>query len=125
MQGGLNLNEEADGYGEEVREVPPIGQDRAKKKAFASSRSESSSVIGGGLVELVTDKWKSLKSVGWEKKKEQQQSYIDLKNRKLNIQEKASREAAELKRQELEIKRKTLELKLRNKRDKDLHFYNS
>ncbi|GKB24391.1 hypothetical protein Tco_0863792 [Tanacetum coccineum] len=58
-----------------------------------------------------------------EEKKEQQQSYIDLKNRELDIHEKASREAAELKRQELEIKRKTLELKLRNKRDKDLRFY--
>ncbi|GKD23588.1 hypothetical protein Tco_1225291 [Tanacetum coccineum] len=40
-------------------------------------------------------------------------------------EEKASQEAAELKRQELEIKRKTLELKLRNKWYKDLLFYNS
>ncbi|GJU69022.1 hypothetical protein Tco_1255281 [Tanacetum coccineum] len=90
-QGGLNLNDEADGSGEEVREVRPIGQDRAKKKASASSRFESSSIAGGGLVDL----------------------------------EKASREAAELKRHELEIKCKTLELNLINKRDKDLLFYNS
>ncbi|GJT84521.1 hypothetical protein Tco_1066238 [Tanacetum coccineum] len=50
--GGLNLNEEADGSGEEVREVQPIRRDRAKKKAFASSRFEYSSVAGGGLVNL-------------------------------------------------------------------------
>ncbi|GJW26699.1 putative reverse transcriptase domain-containing protein [Tanacetum coccineum] len=55
-QGGLNLNKEADGSGEEG------------------------------------------------KKKEQQQSYIDFKKQELDIQEKASREAAELKRQMLEIK---------------------
>ncbi|GJV45576.1 hypothetical protein Tco_1430112 [Tanacetum coccineum] len=109
--------------GEEVREVRPIGWDRAKKKASSSSRSEASSAAGGGLVDMVADKWKSLKSVSWGKKKKQQQSYIDLKNRELNIHEKASQEAAELKRQELEIKCKTLELKLRNKRDKDLRFY--
>ncbi|GJZ59094.1 hypothetical protein Tco_0614910 [Tanacetum coccineum] len=45
-------------------------------------------------------------------KKEQQKSYIDLKNRKLDIHEKKIWEAPELKRQKLEIKRKTLELKL-------------
>ncbi|GJR03414.1 hypothetical protein Tco_0526398 [Tanacetum coccineum] len=122
-QGGLNLNKEADGSREEVPEVRPIGQDRAKKKASSSSHSESSFVVGGGLVDLVTDKWKSLKLLGYGKKKEQQQSYIDLKNQELDIEEKASREATELKRQKLEIKRKTLELKLRNKRDKDLRFY--
>ncbi|GJW81513.1 hypothetical protein Tco_0145488 [Tanacetum coccineum] len=48
-QGGLNLNEEADGSGEEVREVRPIGRDRAKNKAASSSCFESSSVRGGGL----------------------------------------------------------------------------
>ncbi|GJT99946.1 hypothetical protein Tco_1110285 [Tanacetum coccineum] len=56
MQGGLNLNEEADGYGEEVRELRPIGQDRAKKKASSSSCSEASSTVGGGLVDMVADK---------------------------------------------------------------------
>ncbi|GKC87740.1 hypothetical protein Tco_1148389, partial [Tanacetum coccineum] len=121
-QGGLNLNEEANGYGEEVWEVRPIGRDRAKKKTSSSSHSEASSAAGGGLVDIVAGKWKSLKSVSWGEKK-QQQSYIDLKNQELDIHEKASREATELKRQELEIKRKALELKLRNKRDKDLRFY--
>nr|GEZ09368.1 hypothetical protein [Tanacetum cinerariifolium] len=67
-QGGLNLNDEADGSGEEVREVKPIRRDRAKKKAFASSRFKYSSVAGGGLVNLVTDKWKS--QVGWLRKNE-------------------------------------------------------
>nr|GEX17942.1 retrovirus-related Pol polyprotein from transposon TNT 1-94 [Tanacetum cinerariifolium] len=51
--GGLNLNEEAYGFGEEVRELRPMGRDRAKKKATSPSRSESSSVAGGGLVDLI------------------------------------------------------------------------
>ncbi|GKA43978.1 hypothetical protein Tco_0736702 [Tanacetum coccineum] len=55
-QGGLNLNEEADGSWEEVREVRPIGRDRAKKKAASSSRSEDLYVAGGGLVDMVADK---------------------------------------------------------------------
>ncbi|GJX02304.1 hypothetical protein Tco_0186217 [Tanacetum coccineum] len=40
--GGLNLNEEVDGYGEEVREVRPMSRDRARKRASSPSRSESS-----------------------------------------------------------------------------------
>ncbi|GJW45195.1 glutathione S-transferase T3-like protein [Tanacetum coccineum] len=123
-QGGLNLNEDAAGSDEEVREVRPMGQDQAmKKKSSTSSRFEASSAAGGGIVDMVADKWKSFKVVCWGKKKEQQQSYIDLKNRELKIQEKANREAAKLKRQELELKRKNLELKLTMKRDKDLRFY--
>ncbi|GKB44831.1 hypothetical protein Tco_0889773 [Tanacetum coccineum] len=60
-KGGLNLNEEADGY--EVRDVQPMGRDRAKKKSSSSSRFEASSAVGGGIVDVVADKWKSLKSV--------------------------------------------------------------
>ncbi|GKB83738.1 hypothetical protein Tco_0950633 [Tanacetum coccineum] len=112
------------GSDEEVREVRPVGRDQArKKKSSYSSRSEASSAAGGGIAKMVADKWKSFKVVGWGKKKEQQQSYIDLKNQELKIQEKANRETAELKRQELELKRKNLELKLTIKRDKDLRFY--
>nr|GFA10226.1 hypothetical protein [Tanacetum cinerariifolium] len=33
-----SLVEEADGYGEEVQKVRPVGRDRAKKKATSSSR---------------------------------------------------------------------------------------
>ncbi|GKC77595.1 hypothetical protein Tco_1128369 [Tanacetum coccineum] len=62
MHSGLNLNEEVDGSGEEVRQVRPIDRDRAKNKASSSSRSKSSSIAGGDLVDLVTDKWNSLKS---------------------------------------------------------------
>nr|GEU61254.1 hypothetical protein [Tanacetum cinerariifolium] len=55
-QSGLNLNEEADGSEDEVREGRSIGWDQAKKKATSSSRSEASSVAGGGLVDIVADK---------------------------------------------------------------------
>ncbi|GKB56161.1 hypothetical protein Tco_0912347 [Tanacetum coccineum] len=91
----------------------------------------SLSVVGspnswrGGLVDLVVDKWKSLKSTSWGKKKEQHESYIQLKNQELYIQEVAYREVAELKRDDLALQRQTLELKLKNKRDKELIFYNS
>ncbi|GKD03677.1 hypothetical protein Tco_1178651 [Tanacetum coccineum] len=57
VQGGLNLNEEEDGSGKEVREVRPIGRDRAKKKAYSSSRSEASSGARGGLVDMVAQLW--------------------------------------------------------------------
>ncbi|GJS42387.1 hypothetical protein Tco_0567430 [Tanacetum coccineum] len=63
-----------------------IGQDQAKKKASSSSRFESSSVAGEGLVDL-------------------------LKNRELDIQEASRQEAAELKREKLALQRQTLELK--------------
>ncbi|GJW92935.1 hypothetical protein Tco_0172607 [Tanacetum coccineum] len=68
--GGLNLNEKANDLREEVREVRPMGQDRAKKKVTPSStRFESLFVARGDLVELVSNKWKSIKSVGWGKRR--------------------------------------------------------
>ncbi|GKB77882.1 hypothetical protein Tco_0944777 [Tanacetum coccineum] len=46
-QGGFNLNDEAGGSEEEIREERPIGRDRAKKRASSSSsRSATSSVAG-------------------------------------------------------------------------------
>ncbi|GJY68214.1 probable zinc metalloprotease EGY2, chloroplastic isoform X1 [Tanacetum coccineum] len=123
--GSLNLNEEVDDSGEEVREVRSIGLGRAKKKSTSSSRYEPSSVAGGGLLDLVTYKWKSLTSASWGEKKEQQESYIQLKNMEFDIHEAVRRESAELKREELALQHQTLELKLRNKREKDLMFYNS
>nr|GEU53251.1 glutathione S-transferase T3-like [Tanacetum cinerariifolium] len=51
-QDGLNLNEDAAGSNEEVREVRPMGRDQArKKKSSTSSRFEASSVTGGALDE--------------------------------------------------------------------------
>ncbi|GKA25256.1 hypothetical protein Tco_0711365 [Tanacetum coccineum] len=96
-QGGFNLNDEAGGSEEEIREERPIGRDRAKKKASSSSsRSATSSVAGGGLVDLVADKWKSIKLASRGKKNEQQDSCIQLKNRESDIQDATRREAAEL-----------------------------
>ncbi|GKB70220.1 hypothetical protein Tco_0931632 [Tanacetum coccineum] len=59
------------------------------------------------------------------KKDEQQQSYIEFKNRELSIREAEAREIAQLKREKLEIQRRTLELAEREKRDRDILFYNS
>ncbi|GJU42897.1 hypothetical protein Tco_1195854 [Tanacetum coccineum] len=70
-QGGFNLNDEADGSEEKIKEERPICRDRANKKASSSAHYESSSIIRGGLVELVADKWKNIKSANWGKKKEQ------------------------------------------------------
>ncbi|GKA83058.1 hypothetical protein Tco_0789806 [Tanacetum coccineum] len=99
-------------------------RNRAKKKASSSSRSESSS-FERCLVELVADKWKSIKLASWGKNKEQQDSYIQLKNRELDLQDAARREATEFKREELALQHQTLELPIKKKRDKDTFFYNS
>ncbi|GJZ42081.1 hypothetical protein Tco_0588967 [Tanacetum coccineum] len=72
-----------------------MGRDRAKakKKAASSSRGGSSS-----FVDLVADKFFNIKQKKG-KKDEQQQSYIELKNRELSIREAEAREAAQLKRE--------------------------
>ncbi|GJX80598.1 hypothetical protein Tco_0328747 [Tanacetum coccineum] len=59
------------------------------------------------------------------KKDEQQQSYIELKNRELSIREAEAQEIAQLKREKLGIQRRTLELAEREKRDRCILFYNS
>ncbi|GJR46197.1 hypothetical protein Tco_1314300 [Tanacetum coccineum] len=120
--GGFNLNNEAYESEEETQEQLPMGHDRAKakKKSFASSRGGSSS-----FVDLVADKFLNIKKEKWGKMKEQQESYIQLKNQELDIREAKRREAAELKREKLAIQRRTLELAEREKRDKDILFYNS
>ncbi|GKA84107.1 hypothetical protein Tco_0805702 [Tanacetum coccineum] len=91
-----NLNEEVDEAVEETREFRPMGRDRAKakKKAAGSSRGGSSS-----FVDLVADKFYNIKQKKWGKKDEQQQSYIELMNRELSIQEAEAREIAQLKRE--------------------------
>nr|GEW84969.1 hypothetical protein [Tanacetum cinerariifolium] len=45
-------NEKVDSYGKEVREVRPIGHERAKNKAYSSSCFEASSTAEGGLVDM-------------------------------------------------------------------------
>ncbi|GKF83551.1 hypothetical protein Tco_0245207 [Tanacetum coccineum] len=50
---------------------------------------------------------------------------MEMKNRELNIREAEAREIAQLKREKLEIQRQTLELAEREKRDRDILFYNS
>ncbi|GKC76962.1 ABC transporter G family member 7 isoform X2 [Tanacetum coccineum] len=95
--GAFNLNNEADEPEEEIQEKRAMGRDRAKakKKSPASIREESS-------------------------------SFVDLlKNRELDIREAKRREAVELKREKLSTQRRTLELAEREKRDRDILFYNS
>ncbi|GJS80066.1 RNA-directed DNA polymerase, eukaryota, reverse transcriptase zinc-binding domain protein [Tanacetum coccineum] len=120
--GSFNLNIEADEYEKEAREHRPMGRNasKAKKKSYASSREGSSS-----FVDLVADKYLGIKSTKREKMQEQQDSYIQLKNRELDIQEAARKEAADLKREKLEIQRRKLQLYEKKKRDKDILFYNS
>ncbi|GKE21272.1 hypothetical protein Tco_1432784 [Tanacetum coccineum] len=104
IKSGLNLNDEAVESEEETQEERPIGRDRAKKKSSASSRE------GSSFVDLVADKFFNIKTAKWEKMKEQQDSYIQLKNHELDIHEAARREVADLKRVKLEIQRRALEL---------------
>ncbi|GKA82701.1 hypothetical protein Tco_0789449 [Tanacetum coccineum] len=77
------------------------------------------------FVDLVANEFLNIKKEKWGKREEQQQSYIQLKNRELDIWDAERREAAELKREKLAIQRRTLELAEREKRDRDILFYNS
>ncbi|GKF43749.1 hypothetical protein Tco_0130301 [Tanacetum coccineum] len=90
---------------------------KAKKKSSAFSHEGSSS-----FVDLVADKFLNMGKEKWGKREEQQQSYIQLKNRELDIREAERREATELKREKLAIQRRTLELAKREKRDRDILF---
>nr|GEU37627.1 hypothetical protein [Tanacetum cinerariifolium] len=120
--GGINLNDEVDEVVEETQEIRPIGNDqsKAKKKSAGSSRGRSSS-----FVDLVADKFLNIKQTKGGKRSEEKQSYIELKHRELSIREAEVREAAQLEREKLETQRRTLELAERDKRDKDILFYNS
>ncbi|GJV52368.1 RNA-directed DNA polymerase, eukaryota [Tanacetum coccineum] len=119
--GGFNLNNEADEAEEETQEVRPPGHDqsKAKNKSAASSRGKSSS-----FVILIADKFLNIKKDKWNKREEQKQYYIQLMNRELDIWKAERREAAELKREKIAIQRRTLELAERDKRDRDILFYN-
>ncbi|GJR37392.1 hypothetical protein Tco_1213076 [Tanacetum coccineum] len=111
---GINLNEEADEVVQETQEFQPMGRDRAKAKKKAGGFSSS-------IVDLVADKFYNMK----QKKDKEQQAYMEMKNRELNIREAEAREIAQLKMEKLEIQRRTLELAEREKRDRDILFYNS
>ncbi|GJV93084.1 hypothetical protein Tco_1540897 [Tanacetum coccineum] len=120
-QGGLNLNDEADDYEEEVRKERPTGCDRDKKKASSSSRSEYSSVAGVDFVELVANKWKSIKSASCEKK-EITRLLSTVEESGVRYPGCCASGAAELKREELTLQHQTLELALKKKQDKDFLF---
>ncbi|GJW36460.1 hypothetical protein Tco_0059380 [Tanacetum coccineum] len=93
--GDFNLNKEVDEAVDETQEFRPMGRERAKAKKKAAGSSRGGS-----------------------------SSFVDL-NRELSIREAEAREAAQLKREKLEIQRRTLELAEREKRDRDILFYNS
>nr|GEW50764.1 hypothetical protein [Tanacetum cinerariifolium] len=81
-----------------LKDQPGHDCSKAKKKSSASSHKGFSS-----FVDLEADKYLGIKSTKWEKMQEQQDSYIQLKNRKLDIQEAVRKKAADLKREKLEI----------------------
>nr|GEZ61945.1 hypothetical protein [Tanacetum cinerariifolium] len=80
--GGFNLYNEANESEKETQEQRPMGRDqaKAKKKLSISSRERSSL-----FVDLVADKFLNIKRGIWGKMKKQQESYIQLKNRELDI----------------------------------------
>nr|GEV64071.1 hypothetical protein [Tanacetum cinerariifolium] len=113
--GAINLNEKADEAVQETQEFRPMSRDRAKAKKKAVGSASS-------IVDLVADKFYNMKQ---KKKNKEQQAYMEMKNRELNIREAEAREIAQLKREKLEIQRRTLELAEKDKRDRDILFYNS
>nr|GEX01995.1 hypothetical protein [Tanacetum cinerariifolium] len=93
--GAINLNEKADEAVQETQEFRPMSRDRAKAKKKAVGSASS-------IVDLVADKFYNMKQ---KKKNKEQQAYMEMKNRELNIREAEAREIAQLKREKLEIQR--------------------
>ncbi|GKA54104.1 hypothetical protein Tco_0753053 [Tanacetum coccineum] len=107
--------------------------DRRKKPKTSETTSESAS--GGiDLNDEADEETEELRPMGRDRSKAKKKStgssrvrsssFVDL-NRELSIREAEVQQAAQLKRKKLEIQRRTLELAERDKRDKDIIFYNS
>ncbi|GKA36179.1 ribonuclease H-like domain-containing protein [Tanacetum coccineum] len=91
VHGNFNLSEEADdSEAEEVREVRPMGRDKAKKKAPSSYvPSEFSDGAAPALFDdLLADKWKNVHSGIFSKKMKDLTSFFDMKQRQMELQEK-------------------------------------
>ncbi|GJX11034.1 hypothetical protein Tco_0200893 [Tanacetum coccineum] len=98
-------------------------QDFTGRKTKSKTSKTTSGSSGG--INLNDEADEAVEETQEGKKDEQQQSYIDFKNRELSIQEAEAREITQLKREKLKIQRRTLELAEREKRDRDILFYNS
>nr|GEX97845.1 hypothetical protein [Tanacetum cinerariifolium] len=100
-----------------------------KSGAKKSKASETTLRLASGGINLndevdeVVEETQEVRPIG--KRSEEKQSYIELKHRELSIREVEVRDAAQLKREKLETQRRTLELAERDKRDKNILFYNS
>ncbi|GJY93338.1 hypothetical protein Tco_0509120 [Tanacetum coccineum] len=90
----------------EVQEVRRMGHDRAKKEAPSSSiLSKSLTDVIRILVDMIVDKWKNIKSGIWGKRKEAQDSYIELKSRQLQLEEQKRQSEEEAYQEHRELKR--------------------
>lgn len=134
---GVNLNDEA-GDSEEVavQEPPrPMGRDRAKKKAAASSssvaRSEGSLAGDHNLVDALVSKFTMAAAPFFSQRKESSSEYLQFKNRELEVQERRRQEEAEIERmkiaqrdKELDLQQKMFEFQQQQKFDEDMRIYN-
>ena len=129
-QGGLNLNEEAGDYDEEVvREVQPMVRERSKKKEASQPRSEASTFVAADLV--VTEKWSSAAMGMVSHRKEASSEYLIINERELEMEDMRRREQVELKwlklaqkDKELELQRQMFEFQQQEKFEKDIMYYN-
>ncbi|GJR41411.1 hypothetical protein Tco_1217095 [Tanacetum coccineum] len=96
-------------------EMPAFYNTQGRKKSKTSETTSGSASGGFNLNEEVDEAVEETQDPNHERD-EQQQTYIELKNRELSIREAEAREAALLKREKLEIQCRTLELTEKEKR---------
>nr|GEV74613.1 hypothetical protein [Tanacetum cinerariifolium] len=101
--------------------MPAFFNTQLRKKSKTSETTSGSASSGFNLndeSDEVVEETQELRPMGqkWGKRDEQQQSYVELKNRELSIREAEVREAAQLKIEKLEIQHQTLELAERDNR---------
>ena len=95
--GGFYLNEEVDDSSEEeVRDGRPTGRDKDKKKTSSASIPSESSVATPLFVDRLVDKWKNIASGFFSKKKEAQESCLEMKHQQMELEEKARQQQMEL-----------------------------
>nr|GEX40950.1 hypothetical protein [Tanacetum cinerariifolium] len=106
-------------------EMPAFYESTKGRKKSKTSETTSGSASGDFNLNDEADDRQIIKHEKGKMEKDGGATTVQLKNQGLDIREAERREAAKLKRDKLAIQRRTLELAEREKRDRDILFYNS
>nr|GEZ19962.1 hypothetical protein [Tanacetum cinerariifolium]GEZ33260.1 hypothetical protein [Tanacetum cinerariifolium]GEZ35619.1 hypothetical protein [Tanacetum cinerariifolium] len=117
----VNLNNESDESEEEIQEKQAMGHDRAKAKKKSSDSSREGSSL---FVDLVADKFLNMKRKNGERGRSNN-SPISSEESGVGYPGDGASKSYRVEKRELAIQRQTLELAEREKRDRDILFYNS